>query len=242
MRTANQLLAVDLRAWTPEDWSAAATVATAIFTIATIGIALAAALYAKQQVDLARELREEQAQPFVVVDFADNPVMRQGIDFVVENMGQTLARNVKISVDPPFATTFDEYGYPLKDAPLITDGIPSLPPRKRITALFDGAPERREAGLPMKYIATVSFEDSRGRPQEPLTYILDLSIRYNLLSPTEYGLSDAAEALRDISATLKETRSELRGEFRRRRSEGERRDATATRDSGSSDSGGTAAS
>jgi hypothetical protein len=188
-------------------------------TVFTVGIALAAALYAKQQVDLARELREEQAQPFVVVDFADNAVMRQGIDFVVENMGQTLARNVKIAIDPPFATTFDEYGYPLKDAPLITDGIPSLPPRKRITTLFDVAPERREAGLPMKYTATVSFEDSRGRPQEPLTYILDLSIRYSLLSPTEYGVSDATEALRKIAKTLEESTRLLRSEIRDRRTQ-----------------------
>ncbi|WP_033280182.1 hypothetical protein [Streptomyces sp. NRRL F-525] len=220
MTTAHQqLLAINLGAWTPEDWSAAATVATAIFTIFTVGIALAAALYAKQQVDLARQLREEQAQPFVVVDFADNPVMRQGIDFVVENMGQTLARNVKIVVDPPFATTFDQYGYPLKDAPLITEGIPSLPPRKRITALFDGAPERRESGLPMKYTATVRFEDAHGRAQEPLTYILDLSIRYSLLSPTEYGMSDAAEALRKIAKMLEESRRDLRTELRRRQAE-----------------------
>ncbi|MGW0149961.1 hypothetical protein ACWEGS_11540 [Streptomyces sp. NPDC004822] len=225
MGAANHLLAVDLRAWTPEDWSAAATVATAIFTVATVGIALAAALYAKQQVDLARQLREEQAQPFVVVDFADNPVLRKGIDFVVENMGQTLARNVKIVVDPPFSSTLDDAGYPLKDSALVTQGIPSLPPRKRITALFDTAPQRYNASLPMRYTATVHFEDAHGKTQEPLTYVLDLSVRYSLLSATEYGMSDAAEALRDISAILKESARDVRDEFRRRRES--ERDATA---------------
>ncbi|MFC9289160.1 hypothetical protein [Streptomyces sp. NPDC057052] len=238
MRNAHHLLAVDLKAWTPEDWSAAATVATALFTVATVAIALAAALYAKQQVDLARQLREEQAQPFVVVDFADNPAMRKGIDFVVENMGQTLARNVKIVVDPPFASTLDDAGYPLKDSALITQGIPSLPPRKRIAALFDTAPQRHGAGLPMKYTATVHFEDARGKKQEPLTYVLDLSIRYSLLSATEYGLSDAAEALRNISATLKETGGEVRDEFRRRRES--EPDTTATNSGDPSNSGGTA--
>ncbi|MET7291915.1 hypothetical protein ABZS79_07190 [Streptomyces griseoloalbus] len=211
------VLAIDFGAWTPDDWSAAATVVTAILTLATVGIALFAALYAKQQVDLARQLREEQAQPFVVVDFADNPVTRKGIDFVVENMGQTLAKNVKITVDPPFSSTLDSAGYPLRDAPLITQGIPSLPPRKRITALFDMAPQRYAAELPMKYTVTVRFEDSHGGAQEPLTYILDLSVRHNLLYPTEYGISDAAEALREVSKTLKETRGDLKNEFYRRR-------------------------
>ncbi|MFF7969120.1 hypothetical protein ACFZC3_27670 [Streptomyces sp. NPDC007903] len=242
MRTANQLLAVDLRAWTPEDWSAAATVATAIFTVATVGIALAAALYAKQQVDLARQLREEQAQPFVVVDFVDNPVWNKAIDFVVENTGQILATNVKIKIDPPFQTTMDDTDYPLVSSPLLTQAIPSMPPGKRITAFFDAAPDRFAAGLPTKYTATVEFEDAHGKKQEPLTYILDLSIGYSLLRMTEYRTHDAAKALKEISSTLKETRSDLRGEFHRRRSEGERRDATATSDSGSSASDGTAAS
>ncbi|MCA2200338.1 hypothetical protein [Streptomyces sp. SMS_SU21] len=211
------VLAVDFGAWTPDDWSALAGGASAVLTLFTVVIAIAAAAYAKQQVDLARQLREEQAQPFVVVDFADNPVMRKGIDFVVENMGQTLAKNVRITVDPPFSSTLDSAGFPLKDAPLMTQGIPSLPPGKKITALFDTAPQRYAAGLPMKYTATVRFEDSHGNPQEPLTYILDLTVRHSLLYPTEYGLSDAAEALRDISKTFKEAHGDLKNEVNRRR-------------------------
>ncbi|UXY21543.1 hypothetical protein N8I84_24765 [Streptomyces cynarae] len=238
MTTAHQLLAVDLKAWTPEDWSAAATVATAIFTIATVGIALAAALYAKQQVDLARQLREDQAQPFVVVDFADNPVWGKAIDFVVENMGQTLARNVKIKIDPPFQTTMDNSGHPLASSPLLTQAIPSMPPGKRITALFDIAHERYDAGLPTKYTATIEFEDAHGKRQEPLTYILDLSIRYDLLRMTEYRTHDAAKALREISATLKETGRDIRGEFRRRRES--ERNAAAAGGGDSPDSEGTA--
>ncbi|MFE2646697.1 hypothetical protein ACFXDO_29675 [Streptomyces nigra] len=219
MRSAHQLLAVDLKAWTPEDWSAAATVATAFFTIATVAIALAAALYAKQQVDLARQLREEQAQPFVVVDFQDNAVWSKAIDFVVENMGQTLAKNVRIKLDQQFESTLDGDGFPLRDSPLMTQGIPSLPPRKRITALFDVSHDRYSAGLPMKYTATVEFQDSHGKDQEPLVYILDLSTRHDLLQIAEYRMHDAAKALREMSKTLKETRNDLRSEFRRRRME-----------------------
>ncbi|WP_146046301.1 hypothetical protein [Streptomyces cahuitamycinicus] len=211
------VLAVDFGAWTPDDWSAAATVATAVLTLFTVAIAVAAALYARQQVTLARQLREDQAQPFVVVDFADNPVWNKAIDFVVENMGQTLAKNVKIKVDPPFQTTMDDSGHALGSSPLLTQAIPSLPPGKRIIALFDVSHDRHAAGLPMKYTATVEFEDAHGKPQEPLTYILDLSIRYSLLSITEYRTHDAAKALREISKTLKETRSDLKGEFYRRR-------------------------
>ncbi|MDQ0993041.1 hypothetical protein [Streptomyces sp. V3I7] len=217
MTSESMLLAVDFGAWTSEDWSAASAVATALLTLFTVAIALAAALYARQQVTLARQLREEQAQPFVVVDIQDNPVWRQAFDFVIENMGQTLAKNVKIKIDPPLTSTLDSDGYPLQSTPLLTQGIPSLPPRKRITALFDVGADRREAGLPMKYTATVEFEDAHGRPQEPLTYILDLSIRYSLLSMTEYGVHDAAKALREMSKTLKETRRDLNQERQRQR-------------------------
>ncbi|MFK4022353.1 COG1361 family protein [Streptomyces albogriseolus] len=210
------VLAVDFGAWTPDDWSALAGGASAVLTLFTVVIAVAAAAYAKQQVDLARQLREDQAQPFVVVDFDDNPVWNKAIDFVVENMGQTLARNVRIKIDPPFQTTLDDGAHPLPSSPLLTQPIPSLPPGKRITALFDISHQRHSAGLPMTYTATVEFEDAHGKPQEPLTYILDLSIRYSLLSFTEYRTHDAAKALKEISKTLKETRRDLRGEFYRR--------------------------
>ncbi|MGW4909677.1 hypothetical protein [Streptomyces sp. NPDC004270] len=215
MTSAPTVLAVDLSSWKPDDWSAAASVATTVLTLLTVVIALLAALYARQQVTLARQLREEQAQPFVVVDFQDNPAMRQGIDFVVENMGQTLAKNVRIVVDPPFSSTLDDTGFPLMDAPLIAQGIPSLPPRKRIAALFDTMPERQATDLPSRYTATVHFEDARGRQQEPLTYILDLSVRRKLLSVSEYGLDDGVKALREMSKTLKEMRSELTRERQR---------------------------
>ncbi|MFF3992453.1 hypothetical protein ACFYX8_03985 [Streptomyces cyaneofuscatus] len=215
MTSASTVLAVDLGSWKPDDWSAAASVATTVLTLMAVVIALLAALYARQQVTLARQLREEQAQPFVVVDFEDNPAIRQGIDFVVENMGQTLAQNVKIVVDPPFSSTLDVHGFPLKDAPLMAQGIPSLPPRKRYTALFDTAPERQATDLPSKYTATVHFDDAHGRQQEPLTYILDLSVRRKLLSVSQYGLDDGVKTLREISKTMNELRSEMMRERQR---------------------------
>jgi hypothetical protein len=61
----------------------------------TFVVAVLAARAAFRQVREARTLREEQARPFVVVDFTLNPTTNFFFDIVVKNIGATLASNVK---------------------------------------------------------------------------------------------------------------------------------------------------
>jgi K+-transporting ATPase A subunit len=76
--------------WTPEQWQT-------FGTMAAVFIAFIAALYARQQVRLGRNLRDEQLKPFVVVVLRPSSASAQAINLVVENIGKTLARNVKIT-------------------------------------------------------------------------------------------------------------------------------------------------
>jgi hypothetical protein len=185
----------DFPAWTPADWSALSAAITAL-------IAFVAAVFAFLQVRHARLLREEQAQPFVVVDFESSPVWHNAIELVIQNIGKTVAKNVRVAFDPPLESTQRQEGYELSKSVLLTQGIPTMPPGKRVTALFDLSHDRKDSGLLMSYTATVHFADSRGRPQEALTYVLDLNFLYGLMRFTERGVHDAAKALMEMRDTM----------------------------------------
>jgi hypothetical protein len=186
----------DFLAWDPADWSALAAAVTTL-------VAVVAAAFAFLQVRQARLLREEQAQPFVVVDFEPSPVWSNIINLVIQNSGKTVAKDVLVVFDPPLVSSQPQEGYELAKSVLLTSGIPTMPPGKRIATMFDVSHERKDSFLPMTYTATVHFSDWRNKPQEPLTYVLDLNFLYGLTQVTEYGMHDAAKALREMRDTIK---------------------------------------
>lgn len=183
---------------TPEAWAAVEAAATALTAL----IAVLAAVFAFVQVRQARRLRVEQARPFVVVDFESSPVWQNAIQLVIQNIGQTIATDVAVSFDPPLESTDKHEGYELAKSALLTNGIPAMPPGKRVTALFDLSHRRKDSGLPMSYLARVTFSDYQGKQQDPLEYRLDLNFLYGLMRFREYGLHDAAKALREIEKTV----------------------------------------
>lgn len=187
----------DLTAWDTADWAAAGTVAYAV-------VAVVAAAFVYFQVREARRTREEQARPFVVVDIQPSVVWWNILNLVVENVGTTVAHDVRIHFDPSPASS--RSGYDLATSSLLTDGIPTLPPRRRIEVLFDVAKERKDSGLPARYEVEVRFRDSRRREQEPLRYVIDFSYLYGLQRIEEYGIHHAAKALREIERVLKGSR------------------------------------
>ncbi len=76
----------------------------------------------------ARRLRDEQAQPFVVVQLQPSPVSGQLLELVVENIGRTIARDVRFHFSPRLESALERYE--LADSPLLTSGIPTMPPRR----------------------------------------------------------------------------------------------------------------
>ena len=150
----------------------------------------------------AKRTREDQARPFVVVDVQPNEDVSWSIlNLVIQNVGTTLARDVKIVFTPPLKTS--QQGYDLAGSTLLREGIPTLPPRRRIAVLFDVSFQRVKTQLPMRYDAEVTFKDARGRQQETLRYIIDLGYLYGLQRVDQYGVHHMAKALRDIERTLK---------------------------------------
>jgi hypothetical protein len=106
----------------------------------------------------------EQVRPFVVIDFDDRyPPFLQ---FVVENVGATIARDVRFKFDPPLQSSLDakaadEGRVPLATVSLFRDGIPSFPPGKRFVVLFDNTVDRRNEPLTDRLDVELSYT---GRP------------------------------------------------------------------------------
>jgi hypothetical protein len=98
-----------------EWWTAERVVALA--TMGQLVVLVAAALYARAQVQQvraqvqeARDLREAEARrreaearPYVVMDF--EPEVPPLLYLVVTNLGRTMPSNVRFAVDPPFQSS-----------------------------------------------------------------------------------------------------------------------------------------
>lgn len=183
-----------LAAWTPDHWTALGTVIYAV-------VAIAAAFVVWFQLREARRTREDQSRPFVVVDIQPGTAWYNAFNLVVENIGKTLAKDVHIRFDPPIATTLDQYD--LAGSVILQEGIPWMPPGRRIVALFDLSHQRLKSDLPMRYDVTVQYSDARGKRQGPLNYVIDLSYLFGLQRLGEYGMHDAAKALREMAKVMK---------------------------------------
>ncbi len=82
-----------------------------------VGIYVVIGLFAWRQVHEARKLREEQARPFVIVDFEPDFL----VYLTVQNLGGTMARDVIIQFDKPLKTTLQR-PHELDESPLFRAG------------------------------------------------------------------------------------------------------------------------
>jgi len=180
-------------AWA-EDWSAEAWAAIAAWFTATI--ALAAGLVAVGQLDEARRLRLEQAEPYVVAFMEPNASTSSCMDLVIRNFGATAAHDVRLKVDPAPQRHAGERG-----AVWLPSTIPVLVPGQEWRTFWDTG-ERMEGNLPRRHDAIVAFTDSRGRDLPPLRSILDWNAFENRTTIETYGIHHAAKALRQIDKTL----------------------------------------
>lgn len=184
------MLAIDLAEWDPATWAAAGA-------WATVAVYVILAVYAVKQVGEARRLREQQVRPFVVVHFEADWLT----DLVVENIGVTIAYDVHISFDPALTSTLGKpWGW--EESTLFTDGIPTLPPRKRIVVYFDSLIQRFESDLPLSYTATVTYKGTGKKQVFTETHVLDLGL-YKGTSPPPKGLPELVDKVGEVHKEMK---------------------------------------
>lgn len=166
-------------------------------------VAVIAAVAAFRQVREARTLREEQAQPFVVVDVEENEAGHPYLDLVIRNIGTTLATDVRFDFSPRLRSgSYEDEGIDISDFHLLKQGIASMPPGRELRFLFDEGPlifQRDE--LPRRYDVEVSFRSTRG-PQEALRYTIDLDMFFGQHAVVVHGTHHIAKSLRAIAKKM----------------------------------------
>lgn len=181
---------MDITRWGPDHYQAAAAVAG-------LAVAIIVACFAGYQVVEARRLRDEQARPYVIVDFEFSGLM---VKIAISNTGATPATNVRITFDKPLQTVTSARPDPNKAA-VFTDLIPMIAPGRKMTVPWDSVPAMYEDGtVPMSYTATVEYDDHRGRRQDE-KYVLDLKPYLHTTAPPA-GLPEVASALKAIKTDL----------------------------------------
>jgi len=173
--------------WSSSDWSGLTFLAVIV-----------GAYVAWRQVSEARRLREEQARPFVVIDF--HAVANFFIEVRITNLGTTLAYDAQFKFDRPPTSTHEDRN--LANLNLFRNGIPSLAPGKEFVFFFDTYPDRIEKDLPMSYEVHVTYTDPSGKGYSDRA-VLDLDIYYDSGGITQHGLHDVHKQLKRIADNLK---------------------------------------
>jgi hypothetical protein len=182
-----------------------------IALVAAAGAILAASFAGWQahatssQVTLDANIRKEQASPQVSVDVRPD---ESGflMKLVVENLGPTVARNVRIKFDPPLKSA--SFADRVEGLKIFTDGIPSLPPGRQIRWLFDTGPAIFNNDVPKQYRVTIDSEGPFG-PVPTLVYDLDFAILYNSDATATATLKDISKAIADNTKSLDKITAKL---------------------------------
>jgi hypothetical protein len=181
---------MDLGTWA--DWVAAAA------TAGTLGVAVVAALYAKRQVDHAREERTDRNRPFVTV--ALEPSHSLVANIVIRNNGATLAKDVHFTFDPPWVSS-DPERTKIRESKIWTEGIPSLVPGAELRIFADTFPERHKTDLPTSYSVQVTCRGADSATFSE-TYVLDFDVFHGYSTATLYGMHELADAVRAMNRKM----------------------------------------
>jgi len=169
-------------------------------------LAVAAGLIARGQLRETKRLREEQAQPYVVVFMESSPAGEWLIDLVVKNFGSTAAHDVRVEFDPPLRRAAGEDG-----TVSVPASIAVLVPQQEWRTLWDTGIARADSDLPDHHVAKVRFSDSQRRELPTYEFVLDWGVVKARDVVTVYGSHHAATALREMAKEVKKWREGASG-------------------------------
>ncbi|MFK4868967.1 hypothetical protein ACI3K4_27515 [Streptomyces sp. CSMPJR101] len=158
---------------------------------------------AHRQLEQAEAVHREQNEPYVIVDIQPDGPGSSLLVLLIENIGPTVARDVKITADPPVTSASgDNLTERLQGA--MSAAIPMLPPGRRLKYAFDVSSRRFASDLPTAFRFTVEAKGPFG-DVEPMEYLVDISSWRGTLRgerPTgklEDALKSIAGSISDLS-------------------------------------------
>jgi hypothetical protein len=142
------------------DWSNAATTWTAFGTIATI----AAAVVAIWTLVALKQDSADRTRPVIVAELRA-AVLTHDAEFVVRNVGQSVARDVKVEFDPPIPVLEGDAALCLATPYLqrrYSRVIPTFPPGMVLYNSYQYADDNDEP-TPDDFTVTINYSDTHGR-------------------------------------------------------------------------------
>jgi hypothetical protein len=123
---------------------------------------LVAAIYARQQLKEAQQLRRDQLRPYVFVDIEPNEATFEFLDIVVGNAGPVGAYDISLEFDPPLVSTLDEHAgcenhRPIAQQLMFDRDVLTLPPGKTMRTLFEKNASRQASDLPTSHRVIIRY-------------------------------------------------------------------------------------
>lgn len=167
---------------------------------ATLQVAREANAATIKTIEEMREARDQDSAPYVVASFEfDAPI----IFFVVKNLGKSVATEIKLSIDPPFAIVNPSMN--LNELSFLKDGIEGLVPGNEIRTFFASAITYfSNPDFPLKYKVTIAY---RGGILPKLRWhetTLDLSAYKGLSRLIKRDFDDLAKEVEQIRKSFEE--------------------------------------
>lgn len=127
---------------------------------------------AKWQTEIQEQLYRDQQQPYLWVDFRNDPVSYYLVDLVLKNEGPTVATNVRVTLGPPIqrSSAFN-IERSLLDLPGFANGFASIPHGREPRWSLGTHIELHEERTFHRHTVTIAFDCPFG-PADPLTYVL----------------------------------------------------------------------
>ncbi|MGW4020697.1 hypothetical protein [Streptomyces sp. NPDC005009] len=133
---------------------------------------------AVRQVEIAERAHREAAEPYIVVDIRSRTPGSMLLVLAIENLGTTLARNVRISISPPLQSSLGPERVEAINS-VLSRPISQMPPRGVLKYTLDvGFGLFEDSSLPRVYSVTVNADGPYGAV-ETLNYVIDLNILQN---------------------------------------------------------------
>ncbi|TDB95350.1 hypothetical protein [Actinomadura sp. 7K534] len=167
---------------------------------------------ALRQLELSEKVRREQQEPYVVVNIRPSEHVTNVFLLVIENLGPTVARNVRIGCSPPIERVAEQElpgKFILRNSFIFNQGIPIMPPGWKIELFFDMSHKRLNSDLPLQYTFTADTEGPFG-PVEQLTYEVDLRMFTEVETLTVKGVHQGVKEMEKLRKAAENISSALR--------------------------------
>lgn len=156
---------------------------------------------AREQTELQRDLAREALQPYVWADI--QPDMQQGtvLQVVVGNTGPTVARNVRVTFDPPLPAGQQQSDKVENVQRVLTDGIRSLAPNRVIRWSLGAGYEVLSSEVPQVRAVRVEGDGPHG-PLPVLEMQIDISEWRQARDAPDGSLHHVRGAINDLAKTV----------------------------------------